>query len=88
MSVENDRLRCNTKTLNAIAETLVERLPGSAESASIIREAGAKLEAYKVLLGQIAYPRRGTEEEITTREQFAERIQKIISLREINGDND
>lgn len=80
------KLSCDQKTLNAIAETLVERHPGSQESALIIREAGLKLDSYRAILGEIAYPRRGTEEETTTREEFAERIQKILSLQEVNGD--
>lgn len=81
-------MKCNAKTLNAIAETLVERYPGSAESAAIIRMAGEKLEAYRKLLALVAYPRRGTEEESMPREEMAARIFHVLTLAEVNGDDE
>lgn len=49
------KLKCNVKTLNAIAETLLEKWPTAKESAAVIREAARAMEAAKVFRDAFTY---------------------------------
>lgn len=80
------KLVCNRKTLNAIADTLLERFPSAVESANVVRQAGERLERYSNLLLQVAYPRRGTEEEGRDIFEVARIIQEAASLQELQGE--